>query len=158
MCLRPKLDNSDNAFASSVALGCASCHLLYSCIIAILSNFRPNLRDRNQYFIKLGPSASLRAIRMCLHPKLDNSNNALASLEALSCVSCHLLCLCIITIFSSNQILVKRLVKNHITHPKGGAKGQPIYLCSRCKKGVRLGVGAYRFSILLKNKKSLKKH
>ena len=110
----------------------------------LLSNFRPNLRDRNQYFLKLGPSASLRAIRMCLHPKLDNSNNALASLEALSCVSCHLLCLCIITIFSSNQILVKRLVKNHITHPKGGAKGQPIYLCSKCKKGVRLGKGNYQ--------------
>ena len=64
-----------------------------------LSNFRPNLRDKNQNFKKLGPSASLRAIRMCLRPKLDNSNNALASSEALGCASCHLLCLCIITIF-----------------------------------------------------------
>ena len=48
MCLRPKLDNSNNALASSEALGCASCHLLCLCIITILSNFRPNLRDRNQ--------------------------------------------------------------------------------------------------------------
>ena len=30
--------------------------------------------------------------------ELDNSNNALSSSEALGCTSCHLLCLCIITI------------------------------------------------------------
>ena len=98
MCLRPKLDNSNNALASSEALGCASCHLLCSCIIAILSNFRPNLRDKNQYFKKLRPSASLRAFRMCLRPKLYNSNNALALSEALGYTSCHLIRLCIITI------------------------------------------------------------
>ena len=64
----------------------------------VLSNFRLNLRDRNQYFKKLGPSASLRAIRMCLQPKLDNSNNAFASSEALGCASCHLLYSCMIAI------------------------------------------------------------
>ena len=62
-----------------------------------LSNFRPNLRDSNQYFSKLGPSASLWAISMCLRPQLDNGNNTPASLEALGCASGHSLCSCIIT-------------------------------------------------------------
>ena len=62
-----------------------------------LSNFRLNLRDRKQYFKKLGPSALLWAIRMCLRPKLDNGNNTLALLEALGCTSGHSLCSCIIT-------------------------------------------------------------
>ena len=74
-----------------------------------LSNFRLNLRDRNQYFCKLGPSASLRTIRMCLRPKLDNSNNALASSEALGCASCHLLCLCIIAIL--NYIFILKMLE-----------------------------------------------
>ena len=42
-----------------------------------LMTFRPNLRIRNQYFKKLGPSATLRAIRMCLRPKVINRDNTL---------------------------------------------------------------------------------
>ena len=50
----------------------------------------------------MGPSASLRSIRMCLRPKLDNSNNALALSGALGYASCHLLCSYIIAITSNN--------------------------------------------------------
>ena len=31
---------------------------------SLLMAFKPNLRIRNQYFLKLGPSARLRAVRM----------------------------------------------------------------------------------------------
>ena len=81
------------------------CVLIYTLIIGLLSNFRPYLRDRNQYILELGPSALLRAIRMCLRPKLDNSNNVFASSEALSCASCHLLCSYIITILFCAKIV-----------------------------------------------------
>ena len=81
------------------------CVLIYTLIIGLLSNFRPYLRDRNQYILELGPSALLRAIRMCLRPKLDNSNNVFASSEALSRASCHLLCSYIITILFCAKIV-----------------------------------------------------
>ena len=96
MCLRPIVDNRDITPRLLVSLGCASGTNYTSGNITSLSNFRPNLRDRNQYFKKLGPSASLWAIRMCLRPKLDNGNNTLASLDALGCASGLSLCSCII--------------------------------------------------------------
>ena len=52
-----------------------------------LSTYRPNLRIRNQYFMKLGPSAVLRAIRICSWPKVDNRNNTTRPLVTLSCAS-----------------------------------------------------------------------
>ena len=64
----------------------------------------------------MGPSASLRAIRMCLRPKLDNSNNALASSEALGCASCHLLCSCIIAIFYNSHEYMLNTRFWYITH------------------------------------------
>ena len=39
------------------------------------STYRPILRIKNQYSIKLGPLTKLRAIRMCLRPNMDNRDN-----------------------------------------------------------------------------------
>ena len=50
-----------------------------------LSTFRPNLRIRNQYNKILGPSATLRAIGMCLRPAVDNGDNLPRSLVPLGC-------------------------------------------------------------------------
>ena len=68
ICLRPKVDNGNNTTWLLVSLGCASGNNFTLGIIPLLSTYRPNLRIRNHYFIKLGPSATLRAIRMCLRP------------------------------------------------------------------------------------------
>ena len=51
------------------------------------NNYRPILRIKNQYLIKLGPSATLRAITMCLRPNMDNGNNTPRSLVSLGCAS-----------------------------------------------------------------------
>ena len=59
--------------------------ILVLCDISLLSTYRPNLRIRNQYFMKLGPSAVLRAIRMCLWPKVDNRINTTHQLVSLGC-------------------------------------------------------------------------
>ena len=49
--------------------------------------FRPNLRIRNQYLKELGPSATLRAIRMCLRPTVINRDNTPRLLISLGCAS-----------------------------------------------------------------------
>ena len=53
----------------------------------ILMTFRPNMRIRNQYLKELGPSATLRAIRMCLRPTVINRDNTPRSLISLGCAS-----------------------------------------------------------------------
>ena len=40
-----------------------------------LASFRPNLRIVNLFLKELGPSAMLRAIRMCLRPTDANADN-----------------------------------------------------------------------------------
>ena len=52
-----------------------------------LMTFRPNLGIKNQYSKKLGPSAMLQAIRMCLRPTVISRDNTPRSLISLGCAS-----------------------------------------------------------------------
>ena len=51
------------------------------------NNYRPILRIKNQYLIKLGPSATLRAIKLSLRSNVYNRNNAIWPLVSLDCDS-----------------------------------------------------------------------
>ena len=74
---------------------------------------------------------------MCLRPKLDNSNNTLALLEALTCTSCHLRCSCIITtliyinIYSITRDAVQKILTHNINDTKLKGPTQILYFMIR---------------------------
>ena len=86
MCLQPKWNNSSNALTSSEALGCASCHLLCLCIIAILLNDLsihtshsppPNSHHSNDF------NHILKAARLASKSPTEFSNQLFAATEHL---------------------------------------------------------------------------
>ena len=49
--------------------------------LVLISNFLPNLRERNLIKVELGPSAIFRNISMCLWPTFTNGDKAIRPLE-----------------------------------------------------------------------------
>ena len=84
-----------------------------------LMTFRPNLGIKNQYSKKLGPSAMLQAIRMCLRPTVISRDNTPRSLISLGCASGINFTLGIIPILS----LLMTVGRKHILMARSVAEG-----------------------------------